>query len=330
MRIVVDAMGGDNAPDEIVMGAANAAKAAKDVTICLVGDEQRIKSLLGAKSNVEIRHAEDFFRMDEHPGQHLRNRKQASMMVAARMIKEGEAQAFVSAGNTGALHQVALLEVGRIKGIRRPALAAVFPTRPAESLALDLGANADCKPEYLVQFATMGSIYAEKVMGKKNPRVALFNIGNEMGKGNALVHSAFELLSQEKSINWVGNVEPSGFFNGEVDVAVCDGFVGNMVLKTAEAVAEWLMLRVREAALRTPVAKLGGHLLKPSLKTLKQEINHSEHGGAVLLGLKGVVIKCHGKATADTIENGIKVAARALRNRVVERIEESHKSEVIV
>jgi glycerol-3-phosphate acyltransferase PlsX len=325
MRIVVDAMGGDNAPDEIVLGAANASRSIKDVEICLVGDERRIKALLPARAKVEISHCEDYFRMDEHPGPGLRGRKQASMMVAARMIKEGEAQAFVCAGNTGALHQVAALEIGRIKGIRRSALAAIFPTRPAESLALDLGANADCKPEYLVQFATMGSIYAEKVMGKTNPRVALLNIGKEEGKGNALVLAARELLQKEAGLNFVGNVEPNGFFNGEVDVAVCDGFVGNMMLKTSEAVAEWLMGRVREAALRTPVAKLGGHLLKPSLKTLRQEINHSEHGGAVLLGLKGVVIKCHGRATADTIENGIRVAARALRNRVVQQIEESHK-----
>jgi glycerol-3-phosphate acyltransferase PlsX len=325
MRIVVDAMGGDNAPDEIVLGATNAARSTKDVQICLVGDEKRIRALLPPRSTVEIRHTDDYFRMDEHPGPALRNRKQASMMVAAKMLKEGEAQALVSAGNTGALHQVALLEIGRIKGIRRPALAAVFPTRPSESLALDLGANADSKPEYLVQFATMGSIYAQKVMGKKKPRVALLNIGNEPGKGNTLVLAAYELLQKQSEIHFVGNVEPTGFFNGEVDVAVCDGFVGNMMLKTSEAVAEWLMHRVREAALRTPAAKLGGHLLKPSLKTLKQEINHSEHGGAVLLGLRGVVIKCHGRATSDTIENGIKVAARALRNQVVQLIEESHK-----
>ena len=325
MRIVVDAMGGDNAPDEIVLGAVNASRSTKDVQICLVGDEKRIRPLLPARCTVLVCHTDDYFRMDEHPGPALRNRKQASMMVAAKMLKEGEAQAFVSAGNTGALHQVALLEIGRIKGIRRPALAAIFPTRPRESLALDVGANADSKPEYLAQFATMGSIYAQKVMGKNNPRVGLLNIGNEQGKGNALVLAAYELLKKQSDIHFVGNVEPTGFFNGEVDVAVCDGFVGNMMLKTAEAVAEWLMHRVREAALRTPAAKLGGHLLKPSLKTLKQEINHSEHGGAVLLGLRGVVIKCHGRATADTIENGIKVAARALRNQVVQLIEESHK-----
>jgi phosphate acyltransferase len=329
VKIVIDAMGGDNAPDEIVAGTVNAARSAKDVQLCLVGDEQRIKAVLARlphKPKLEIRHAEEFIRMDEHPGPNLRSRKNASMMVAARMVKDGEAQAFVCAGNTGALHQIALVEVGRLNGIRRPALAAVFPTRPTASLALDMGANSECKPEYLVQFAMMGSIYAAKVMGKNKPRIALLNIGKEEGKGNALVAATYDLLKQQKDLNFVGNVEPMSFFNGEVDVAVCDGFVGNMMLKTSEAVAEWLMHRVREAAHRTPAAKLGGHLLKPSLKALKQDINHSEHGGAVLLGLKGVVIKCHGRATADTIENGIKVAARALRNRVVQQIEESLKS----
>lgn len=322
-------MGGDNAPDEIVLGAVNAVRAAKDIQLCLVGDEGRIRALLAKLPpcpSLEVRHAPEVIRMDESAGPSLRSRKNASMVVAARMVKEGEAQALVCAGNTGALHQVALLEIGRIKGIRRPALAAIFPTRPHVSLALDVGANTDSKPEYLVQFAMMGSIYAEKVMGKRKPKVALLNIGKEEGKGNSLVTAAYELLKHQSGLNFVGNVEPMCFFDGAVDVAVCDGFVGNMMLKTSEAVAEWLMHRVREAAHRTPAAKIGGHLLKPSLKALKQDISHSEHGGAVLLGLRGVVIKCHGRATADTIENGIKVAARALRNRVVELIEESLKS----
>jgi glycerol-3-phosphate acyltransferase PlsX len=329
MRIVIDAMGGDNAPDEIVLGAANAVRSAKDCQLCLVGDEKRIRAILAKlphQPKLEIRHTAEYIRMDEPAGPALRSRKDSSMVVAARMVKEGEAQAFVCAGNTGALHQVALLEIGRIKGIRRPALAAMFPTRPHGSLALDVGANTDSKPEYLVQFAMMGSIYAEKVLGRKNPRVALLNIGKEAGKGNTLVTAAYELLQQQSNINFVGNVEPLCFFNGEVDVAVCDGFVGNMMLKTSEAVAEWLLHRVREAAHRTPAAKIGGHLLKPSLKALKQDISHDEQGGAVLLGLRGVVIKCHGRATAETIESGIKAAARALRNQVVQRIEESLKS----
>jgi len=328
VRIVVDAMGGDHAPHEIVLGAAQASRKCKDIKICLVGHREAIeKSLesLGFRANLEIEHTTDFIRMDEAAGTNLRSRHQSSMVVAARMVKDGRAQAFVSAGNTGALHQVALLEVGRLKGIRRPALAAVFPTEPLPSLALDLGANAESKAEYLIQFALMGAIYAEKVLGRKKPRIGLLNIGKESGKGNDLVVSAYQLLQNQSLLNFVGNVEPMGFFSGEVDVAVCEGFVGNMMLKTSEAVAEWLMRRVRDAALKTPAAKLGGHLLKPSLRSLKQDISHSEHGGAVFLGLRGVVVKCHGRADAGAVENGIKLAAKALRGQMVQRLEESLK-----
>ncbi len=166
----------------------------------------------------------------------------------------------------------------------------------------------------------MGSIYAEKVMGKKNPRVALLNIGNEESKGNALVLAARELIQKQAGLNFVGNVEPMGFFAGDVDVGVCDGFVGNMMLKTSEAVAEWLMARVRQAARSTAVSKIGGLLLKPALRQLRRDVSHSEHGGAVLLGLKGVVVKCHGRSNRDTIENGIKLAERAVVGQVVERI----------
>lgn len=334
MKIVVDAMGGDQAPREVVLGTTRAAKTTR-AELCLVGDEARIKAILKEiprAPKLEIRHAEEFIGMEESPGPGLRKRRKASMVVAASMLKSGEAQALVCAGNTGALHQVALLEVGRLPGIRRPALAAVLPTDRSPSLALDMGANADCKPDYLVQFAVMGSIYAEKVMGKQNPRVALLNIGTEAGKGSAAVVAAYEQL-QQRDLNFVGNVEPSGFFEGLVDVAVCDGFVGNMMLKTAEAVSEWLMNRVRLAARKTPAAKIGGHLLKPSLRALRQDISYSDHGGAVLLGLRGVVVKCHGRSGADAIANGIKVACRTVEQEVVPVIGEAlsdDKSEVQV
>lgn len=326
MKIVIDAMGGDNAPTEVVTGAAQASRSLKDVQLCLVGHEGAIRAILATlpfKAKVEVVHAPDVIRMDEHAGPSLRNRKDSSMMVAAQMVKRGEAQAMVCAGNTGALQQISLLEIGRIKGIRRPALATFFPTSPTHSLALDMGANADAKPEYLVQFAMMGTIYAEKVMGKNRPKVGLLNIGKEDIKGSAMVVAAYQALKAQKSLNFVGNVEPSGFFNGEVDVAVCDGFVGNMMLKTSEAVAAWLMGRIKVAARRTPAATLGGHLLRPSLRGLQKDISHSEHGGAVLLGLKGLVIKCHGSATADTINNGVKAAVKALRNQVITQIEAS-------
>ncbi|MEW6280635.1 MAG: phosphate acyltransferase PlsX, partial [Candidatus Eremiobacterota bacterium] len=290
---------------------------------CLIGDRERIQPVLTRARParpIEVVHTTEFIGMDEAAGPALRHRKDASMVMAAHMVKEGQAQGMVCAGNTGALHQVALLEVGRLPGIKRPALAAVFPTSGQPSLCLDMGANADCKKEYLLQFAMMGSVYAQKVMGRHNPRVGLLNIGKEEGKGSTLVADAYELLSHAPRLNFVGNVEPMGFFAGDVDVGVCDGFVGNMMLKTAEAVAEWLMGRVREAARSSAVATLGGALLKPALKNLRRDVSHSEHGGAVLLGLRGVVVKCHGRATRETIENGIRVAERAVDNQVVERI----------
>lgn len=332
LKIVLDAMGGDNAPDEIVLGALRASRWAR-AQLILVGDQNRIQSVLGkseTRQKFEIVHTDEVIGMDEHVGTALRHRKNASMMVAARMVKEGQAQAMVSAGNTAALHQVALLEVGRLPGIKRPALTAVFPTRPQPSLCLDMGANADCKPEYLLQFAMMGSVYAQKVFGRANPRVGLLNIGQEEGKGNTLVQATFELLSQQPKLNFVGNVEPMGFFAGDVDVGVCDGFVGNMMLKTSEAVAEWLMARVRQAARSTAVSKIGGLLLKPALRQLKKDVSHSEHGGAVLLGLRGVVVKCHGRATRDTVENGIKVAEKAVAGQVVDRIAASLSEQVQV
>ena len=326
MKIVIDAMGGDNAPEEVVRGTVRAARKT-EAKLCLVGDQKRIEKLLKKhpviRKRIEIVHAEDVIDMDEHPGPGLRKRKKASMVVASQMVREGEAQAFVCAGNTGALHQIALLEIGRLRGIRRPALAALIPTEGSPTLALDMGANADCKPEYLLQFAVMGSIYAEKVMGVDNPRIGLLNIGTEEGKGSQQVVAAYELLQQASNLNFVGNIEPLGFFAGDADVVVCDGFVGNMMLKTAEAVGEWIMGRVKQAARKTPVAALGGTLLRPSLKGLRQDLNHSDHGGAVLLGLRGVVVKCHGRANGQTILNGIRVACLAVERNVVGQIEES-------
>lgn len=323
--IAVDAMGGDNAPGEIVKGALKAAKLVH-ATILLVGDEKLIKEHLPrhfAPRNLEIVNCSDAIKMDEAPGPALRRRDQASMVVAARLVNEGKAQALVSAGNTGALHQISLFEIGRLKGVRRPALAAVLPTEKRPAVALDLGANADCKPEYLLQFAYMGSTYASKVLEIVKPRIGLLNIGTEPGKGNSLVVQARELLLSAKGINFVGNVEPTGFFQGQADVVVCDGFVGNMMLKTAEAMSEFIMKRMRQATNSNTRAKVGGALLLPSLRTLKQDISHADHGGAMLLGLKGIVIKCHGRADIETVANGIRVAEEALTKDVLDHISDS-------
>lgn len=325
MTIAVDAMGGDSAPAEIVKGALKAAKELRS-TVLLVGEEKAIRKHLPprfAPRNLELVHCTDVIRMDEHPGPALRRRDQASMVVAARLVNEGKAQALVSAGNTGALHQISLLEIGRLKGVKRPALTALLPTEKLPAIALDLGANADCKPEYLLQFARMGMTYSQRVLGIKNPRVGLLNIGTEKGKGNSLVLQAHELLSAAKDLNFIGNIEPTGFFQGQADVVVCDGFVGNMMLKTAEAVSEFIMKRMREAATSNARAKVGGALLRPSLRNLKQDISHTDHGGAMLLGLKGIVIKCHGRADGETIANGMRVAEQALSREVCARIAES-------
>ncbi len=325
MTIAVDAMGGDHAPTEIVKGALKAAKGLK-ATLLLVGEQKAIESQLPKRfvpKNIEIVHCTDVIRMDEHPGPALRRRDQASVVVAARLVNEGRAQALVSAGNTGALHQIALLEIGRLKGVRRPALTAVLPTEKRPALALDLGANADCKPEYLLQFAHMGVAYSSRVLGVKSPRVGLLNIGTEVGKGNSLVVQSYELLAAAKELNFMGNIEPTGFFQGQADVVVCDGFVGNMMLKTAEAMSEFIMKRMREAATSNARAKMGGALLRPSLRSLKQDISHTDHGGAMLLGLKGMVIKCHGRADSETVANGVRVAEEALERGVLGYIAES-------
>ncbi|HXE73446.1 MAG TPA: phosphate acyltransferase PlsX [Candidatus Nitrosotenuis sp.] len=323
MKIVIDAMGGDHAPAEIVRGVARASREVQ-ADLCLVGDERKIRAILleeGTGKPIEVVHTDDFITMDESPGPALRRRERASMVMAARMVREGQAQALVSAGNTAALHQVALTVVGRIHGIKRPALTVILPSRPP-TVALDMGANADVKPEYLVQFAIMGSIYAEKILGRTNPRVGLLNIGSEVGKGNSLVTAAYPLL-EASGVNFVGNVEPYGVFRGQVDVAVCDGFTGNMFLKSAEAAAEFVMDAIKEAARATPASRLGGLLMKPALKRLLHVSDQAEHGGAGFLGLRGVVIKCHGRANARAIQNGVKVAARVLDARVIEKIAES-------
>lgn len=326
--IAVDAMGGDHAPAEMVKGALRAAKVVRS-EILLVGDKDRLQQHLPRRflpRNLQVIHCSDVIGMEESPGPGLRRRDQASMVVAARLVNEGKAQAMVSAGNTGALHQIALLEIGRLKGVRRPALAALLPTERQPALALDLGANADSKPEYLLQFAYMGSTYASQVLEVVNPRIGLLNIGTEPSKGNHLVVAARELIEASSGLNFIGNIEPTGFFQGQADVVVCDGFVGNMMLKTAEAVSEFIMKRMRQAATSNARAKVGGALLRPSLRSLKQDISHTDHGGAMLLGLKGMVIKCHGRADSEALANGIRVAEQALARHVLASIAQSVSS----
>lgn len=322
--IAVDAMGGDEAPVALVRGAREAAS--PDHDIVLVGDEPRLRSVLGRDTTgIRIVHAPEVIAMDETPSVALEKKKDASMLVAARLVKQGEADALVSAGNTGALMAGSLLNIGRMKGIRRPAIAVKWPTYEAHVdhvLVLDCGANAEAKPEYFLQFAHMGVVYMERVARRARPRVGLLNIGGEVGKGGQLVNAAYGLL-EGSGLRFVGNVEPTGMMRGVCDVVVTDGFSGNMILKTGESVAEMIMTTIKSGVKESLRAKLGAWLMKPVLLSLKKRVDHSEYGGALLLGLRAPVVKAHGRANEKAIANAIRVAARAVAEGVVHHISES-------
>ncbi|MBO8167815.1 MAG: phosphate acyltransferase PlsX [Thermoanaerobacteraceae bacterium] len=317
MKIAVDAMGGDYAPEEIVAGAL-AAKRDFGYQVVLVGDEARLAKLVGS-ANIEIVHASQVIHMDESPAVAVRQKKDASIVVATRLVKEGEAQAVVSAGSTGAQMTAALFGLGRIRGIKRPAISTILPTENGGKVLLDSGANTDCKPEHLVQFAYMGSIYAEKVLGIENPSVGLLNIGAEETKGNELTVATYQLL-KEANLNFVGNIEPRDIPKGRVDVIVCDGFVGNTVLKLAEGLGMFLIGKIKEQLTGSFRSKIGAALVAPSLKEIKKMMDYSEYGGAPLLGINGVSIICHGSSRAKAIRNAVKAAATCVENGFVDVI----------
>ena len=322
MRIAIDAMGGDHAPDEIVKGALEAANEWKDTHYILVGDSRRIEaSLAGASApNLEIRHASEVIATDEEPVRAVRRKKDASMVVAGRLVKEGEADALVSAGNTGALMAVGLLVVGRIEGIERPGLAPMLPTQDDQGvLALDLGANMDAKPEHLLQYALMGSIYQRQVLGNAKPRVGLLNVGTEEAKGNELTKAAYELL-EAAPIQFVGNVEARDVLQRNCDVIVCDGFAGNIMLKAMEGAAGMILGILKEEFTRNRRTKLAAAIMMPGLRGLRKKMDYKEHGGAPLLGVNGVVIKSHGSSDARALKNGLRQARVALKGNLVQSI----------
>lgn len=324
MKIVVDAMGGDRAPFEIVNGALLALDE-KIAQIVLVGDTEKINPLISkyaSNNDLSVVHTSEYIHMDESPSQAIKKKKNASIIIAAELVKNGDACAVVSAGNTGAVMEVALFTIGRIQGIKRPALTTFWPSMQGTKIMLDTGANADCRAEYLYQFATMGSIYVQKIMGIEKPKVGLLNIGSEAIKGNALVLSAYKLLSKS-NLNFVGNIEMREFLGGKVDVAVCDGFVGNMVLKAAESTAEFFNELLKGEIKKNILHTLTALALKTPFRNLKKRLDHSEHGGALLLGLKGICIKSHGRADARTIYNAVKIAARAVEKNIVVQIQDS-------
>lgn len=322
-KIALDAFGGDYAPEEIVEGALLAAEL-EGISVILTGDEHRLKSLVGGKAGsnrIEIVHAPEVVQMDEEPVAAVRSKRDSSLVRGAQLVRQGEAQALVSAGSTGATLAAALFNIGRIKGVERPAISTILPTAAGFTLVLDVGANVDCRPSQLVQFAQMGSIYAAEVLKVPNPRVGLLNVGHEPGKGNQLAKEVYSLL-QQTSLNFIGNVEGREVPGGHVDVVVCDGFLGNVVLKFAEGLSSTLLNMIKEEAKRSLVATAGALLMKPGFRRLKKRMDPNEYGGAPLLGINGVVIIAHGGSNAKAIYNALRVAREGVQNRYVEIIAE--------
>lgn len=328
MKIAVDAMGGDYAPREIVFGAVRAARKF-DCEIVLVGDEEKIRHVLlrekdWKKLPITIRPTTQVIEMGEHPADAVRQKKDSSIVVATRMVKDGECDAVLSAGSTGAAVSAAQLILKRIKGIGRPTIATPMPTPKSLTLLLDSGANVDSKPEHLVQSALMGSIYAEYVYGRKNPRVGLLNIGEEETKGNEQAKATYALLKQMHTINFCGNAEGRDVPKGNFDVVICDGFVGNVVLKFAEGLAKTLVKLVKEAIEEGGLLpKLGAFLILPTLKKLGKRLDVTEFGGAPLLGVNGCCIICHGSSNAKSICSAIGVANDYVKGDVLTHIRDT-------
>lgn len=327
-RIAVDAMGGDYAPAEIVAGALRAQEEL-GVEVLLVGDPQQIQSCMkhhNPSIQMEIVPSEGTIEMHEEPLGALRRKPKASINVAMDLVKQNRADAVVSAGHSGAAMAAALLRLGRLSGIDRPAIGTVLPTlasRPV--LILDVGANVDCRPKFLEQFAVMGTVYSKYVLEIDNPKVGLLNIGEEPSKGNELALRTHQLLQDNAQINFLGNAEGRDVLSGHFDVIVCDGFVGNVLLKFAEALGEVLLQILREELPQGWRGKLGTALLKPNLRRIKQRIDHAEHGGGLLLGVDGICIISHGSSQAPSIFNAIRFAKEAVDHRVLERIQSQYQ-----
>lgn len=309
IRVAVDAMGGDNAPAEIVKGVIDAVTLCQDIKVYLIGRQEIVQEELAKHSyqgsRIEVIHAPEVIETAEPPVLAVRKKKQSSIVVGMNMVKEKKADAFVSAGSSGAILVGGQVIVGRIKGVERPPLAPLIPTEKGVSLLIDCGANVDARSSHLVQFAKMGSIYMENVLGIANPRVAIVNIGAEEEKGNALVKETFPLLKNCPDINFVGSIEARDIPHGQADVIVCEAFVGNVILKLYEGVAQALVGKVKEGMMETLRSKMGALLVKPALKKTMKSFDASEYGGAPLLGLNGLVVKTHGSSKAKEVMNSI-------------------------
>lgn len=327
IKVAVDAMGGDNAPDEIIKGAVEAIQERKDIQVLLIGRQEVIEEKLGAYSfdaaQLKVIPASQVIETAEPPVAAIRSKKDSSIVVGMKLVKNGEADAFVSAGSSGAVLVGGQVLVGRIKGVERPPLAPLLPTEKGVSLLIDCGANVDARPSHLVQFARMGSIYMEHVVGIKNPRVAIVNIGAEEEKGNALVKETFPLLKECKDINFIGSIEAREIPHGGADVIVCEAFVGNVILKLYEGVGAVLISKIKEGMMSSLRSKIGALLVKPALKQTVKSFDASEYGGAPLLGLKGLVVKTHGSSKAKEVKNSIIQCVTFQEQHINDKIKEN-------
>ena len=324
VRVAVDAMGGDNAPGEIIRGTVEALRQDKEIQVVLIGDQAAIGSELEkarwSGEHLEVVHASEVIGTDEHPVAAIRKKKDSSIVVGLRMVHEGKVDAFVSAGNSGAVLVGGQVIVGRMKGVERAPFAGVIPTEAGFSLLLDCGANVDARPSHLVQFARMGSIYMENVLGVKHPSVGLVNIGVEEDKGNALVKETFPLLKECRDINFIGNIEARDIPAGGCDVLVCEAFTGNVVLKMYEGTAAALLRVVKKGLMANLRSKIGAFLVKDSLKKTLKDFDASRYGGAPLLGLNALVVKMHGSSKAVEVTNSILQCRQFKEQGVTEQV----------
>jgi glycerol-3-phosphate acyltransferase PlsX len=332
MKIALDAMGGDFGPAVVVEGAVAAAREFS-LSAVLVGDkaaiEREILRLRAQDLPLSIRHASQVVGMAESPSQALRRKRDSSLRVAAELVRDGECQALVSAGNTGAALAIGMFVLGVLPGVDRPAIAAALPSLNGYTVLLDAGANMDPKPRHLVQWAVMGHVYSRDIIGKSNPRVGLLSVGEEEGKGNELVREAFEQL-RGSSINFAGNVEGRDIYNGRCDVVVTDGFTGNVCLKVSESLAEMLTSMIREELTRDVISKAGAALSRAAFARMKRRVDYTEWGGAPLLGIAGASIICHGASPVKAIKNALRVAAEWVKNDVNEHIKTALEAEAVL
>ena len=324
MKIAVDAMGGDNSPTVVIAGAVEAAKSFKE-EIILVGNESDIRSELNKFKNVQnlpiqIAHSEEVIAMDESPVDAFRKKPNSSIVKGIKLVADGKASGFFSAGNSGAINAAALMTLKRLEGVSRPGIAIAFPTLKKPCVIIDVGANVDSKPRNLMQFAVMGSVYSTDILKIENPKVGLLSIGEESSKGNELTIETHKLLVKS-GLNFIGNIEGRDIGKGDVDVIVCDGFVGNVVLKLSEGIADYLIQLIKEEMKKSPILLMTAALiLKGVFKDIKKKIDYDEYGGAPLLGVNGICIIGHGSSNAKAIKNGIRVCIESVKNNIIQHL----------